>query len=84
MSRRILPAIVAAFCVFYFTYSASAETVARGPYLQIATPTSIVVRWRTDVPTDSQVSYGTSLGNLTNQVADITMTTEHEIRLTGL
>ena len=31
----------------------------RGPYLQSATPSSIVIRWRTDVPTDSTVLYGT-------------------------
>jgi len=24
--------------------------VTRGPYLQLATPTSVVVRWRTDIP----------------------------------
>ena len=84
MSRRILPALVAAFCVLYSSSSASAETVTRGPYLQTATPTSVVVKWRTDVPTDSQVSYGTLLGHLTKQVADTTVATEHEIRLTGL
>ncbi len=84
MFRRFLPTIVAGFCVLYFSYSASAETVIRGPYLQSGTPTSIVVRWRTDVATDSRVSYGTVLGNLTSMVDDTTVTTEHEVRLTGL
>ena len=47
---------------------ASALTVTRGPYLQIGTPTSIVVRWRTDTATDSKVFYGTSVGNLDQSV----------------
>src|SRR5690606_35511114 len=38
---------------------ADAQTVTRGPYLQIPTPNGIVVRWRTDVPTDSRVAMGT-------------------------
>src|SRR6266576_5561490 len=40
----------------------SAATVTRGPYLQMGTPTSIVVRWRTDSATDSFVRYGGSPG----------------------
>src|SRR5206468_3673233 len=37
--------------------SAVSETfghLTRGPYLQLGTPASIVVRWRTDVATDTQ------------------------------
>ena len=37
----------------------AADSVTRGPYLQLGSDTSVVVRWRTDVPTDSRVSYGT-------------------------
>ena len=37
--------------------AAYSQTVVRGPYLQMATPTSIIVRWRTDVATDSIVAY---------------------------
>lgn len=58
--------------------------VTRGPYLQMGTPTSVVVRWRTDVCADSRVSYGIDPGDL-NMVADDTaLTTEHEVPLTGL
>ncbi len=69
---------------FYFTGYAAADIVTRGPYLQTGTETSIVLRWRSDVVTDSRVRYGTVLGNLTNTVNDATITTEHEVRLTGL
>ncbi len=58
--------------------------VRRGPYWQMATPTSLVVRWRTDVATDSRVRYGTALDALSHSVADATLTTEHELQLTGL
>jgi hypothetical protein len=64
--------------------SALAATVTRGPYLQLGTPSSIVVRWRTDSATDSQVRYGTVPGSLTLHANNFTATTEHEITLSGL
>ena len=79
---------------------AAAATVERGPYLQVATPTSIVMRWRTegsDPATTSAVDYGTTLGTLGSSasatpqqatvpgVGDVDRTvTEHEVALTGL
>ncbi|MBO0947661.1 metallophosphoesterase [Fibrella forsythiae] len=58
-----------------------AQTIIRGPYLQQVTPTSVVVRWRTDLATDSRVRFGTGL---TQQVTDPKSTTEHAVTLTGL
>ncbi len=63
---------------------ASAATVTRGPYLQMATSSSIVVRWRTDVATDSLVRYGDDPGNLIFTASAPALTTEHEVRLSGL
>jgi phosphodiesterase/alkaline phosphatase D-like protein len=63
---------------------ASAATVTRGPYLQMATPSSIVVRWRTDVATDSLVRYGLSLDDLSSVTTSSALTTEHELALSGL
>lgn len=48
-----------------------AASVTRGPYLQMGTPTSVVVRWRTDVVTDSRVTYGTAPDNLISSVQDV-------------
>ena len=59
-------------------------SVSRGPYLQQGTPTSVIVRWRTDSATDSRVSFGTSPDLLGTAIVDSTVTTEHEIRLTDL
>ncbi len=59
-------------------------TVTRGPYLQCASPTSMVVRWRTSVPTDSLVQCGTTLGNFTWTFQKPGATTEHEVTMTGM
>ncbi|HEX8253140.1 MAG TPA: fibronectin type III domain-containing protein, partial [Thermoanaerobaculia bacterium] len=59
-------------------------TVRRGPYLQLGTPTSVVVRWRTDLPTESRVRYGTAPGALTSFKDNGTVTTDHSVTLTGL
>jgi len=64
--------------------TAGLPVVTRGPYLQVGTPTSVRVRWRTDSATNSRVQFGTSAGSLTSTVDDATPTTEHEVELTGL
>src|SRR5918999_3673995 len=64
--------------------NAAALTVTRGPYLQLGTQSSIVVRWRTDTATDSRVRYGASPTDLRNVVSDAASTTEHVVKLTGL
>lgn len=56
----------------------------RGPYLQVATDTSMVIRWRTDALSRSRVSYGEKPGKLDKTVDCLTQVTEHEIKLTGL
>jgi Calcineurin-like phosphoesterase len=58
--------------------------VTRGPYLQIGTPASVRMRWRTDQPTDSRVAVGPGPLNLSQNFDDGTLTTEHEIAVTGL
>ncbi|NNF07024.1 MAG: metallophosphoesterase family protein, partial [Candidatus Eisenbacteria bacterium] len=65
-------------------YSNLPALVTRGPYLQMGTPTSMTVRWRTDVATNSRVNFGLSAGNLNMNEDDLLVTTEHEVQLTGL
>src|SRR2546427_248355 len=62
---------------------AATVSVKRGPYLQTGTSTSVTVRWRTDVSTDSCVRYGTSLSSLTGQTCSSTSTTEQPIKLSS-
>ncbi len=62
----------------------AATTVVRGPYLQTATPTSMVVRWRTDNTEASVVSLGTVRNQLATIVKAEGIGTEHVVQLTGL
>ncbi|MVM37462.1 metallophosphoesterase [Spirosoma sp. HMF3257] len=64
--------------------SITAQTITRGPYLQLGTQTAASIRWRTDIPTVGRVTYGLSVGNLTGSVSEAVSTTEHEVRITGL
>jgi cysteine-rich repeat protein len=59
-------------------------TVSRGPYLQLGTPDSVVVRWRTFTASDSCVRYGTVQGSLTSSACLPASTTEHVVPVTGL
>ena len=56
----------------------------RGPYLQVATSNSMVVRWRTDAFARSRVRFGTVAGQLERTADDPALTTEHLVKLTGL
>ncbi|MFB3895371.1 MAG: metallophosphoesterase [bacterium] len=66
------------------TFTSSTLLINRGPYLQLGTPTSIHIRWRTPEAATSQVNYGTTLGNLTAFMSSDISTTEHELILSGL
>jgi methionine-rich copper-binding protein CopC len=59
-------------------------SLTRGPYMNSALQNSIVIRWRSDIPTNTKVSYGNAPGNLTQSFVDNTTTTEHIVTLTGL
>ena len=59
-------------------------SLIRGPYLQVATDTSMVIRWRTDASTRSRVRYGIVTGKLDRTVDDVNLVTDHEIKLSGL
>lgn len=61
----------------------NSATVVRGAYLQAIAPHSITIRWRTDVPTDSRILAGKTM-NYGISVQNATLTTEHEITLSGL
>ncbi|MCZ6594159.1 MAG: metallophosphoesterase, partial [Bacteroidetes bacterium] len=60
------------------------QQVTRGPYLQVGTPTSLIVRWRTDLSTNSVIRYGSSLESLNLTVEDLQLLTDHEVQITSL
>ena len=85
LKRLLLPlAVYFALIGSVYQISKMAATLTRGPYLQIGTPNSIVVRWRTNPATDSRVQYGANPSNLDMFVDDPTVTIEHEVTLGGL
>ena len=65
---------------------ALAQTVqlVRGPYIQVVTPTSAVVRWRTSQPTVGRLWYGTSPTALSSEQRETQATQEHVITVSGL
>ena len=58
--------------------------LTRGPYLQVGTQTSIIIRWRTDIPENSRINWGTVFGTYPNTVDSATVTTEHILQISGL
>jgi hypothetical protein len=70
---------------FNLDLAASTENrLLRGPYLQLGTPTSTIIRWRTAGPAISAVRYGYSPGFLDQVSENLETTTEHEVLLAGL
>src|SRR5436190_10474592 len=61
-----------------------AQTITRSPYLQVGTPSSVIVRWRTDVASSGRVRFGTDAGNLASVADDAATGTDHTVTLTGL
>ncbi len=81
----------ASLCVLAFlplAGSAQAQTLVVQPYLQLATPESIVIMWETDDDDSSQVAWGTSetLGSVAtgDSVAGSGDSKVHTVSLTGL
>ncbi|TAE41698.1 MAG: metallophosphoesterase family protein [Runella slithyformis] len=66
------------------THFAMAQQLKRGPYLQIATPTSMVIRWRTDLPTDTKVRVGPTENQLTQEINVAGQRTDHEVTIANL
>jgi hypothetical protein len=58
--------------------------IIRGPYLQLGTTNSMVVRWRTDLPTPGTVNFGLAPGKLSKQAKASGTLTEHIVLLTNL
>ena len=64
--------------------AAQPPRVIRGPYLQSGTMSNIIVRWRTDRPAESKVLFGAGPQQLSSQVVDPALKTEHTVTLSGL
>jgi hypothetical protein len=67
-----------------FSTTSAVLVLTRGPYLNLSTTSSIYIRWRTNLPSDSRVKYGTAAGGLVYVAGNSTQTTEHIVQVTGL
>lgn len=73
-----------AFLLNFSTQNTKAQNLMRGPYMTMATPTSVTIHWRTDLATNSQVKYSTNPNNLNTAVNIAPIVNEHVMTLTGL
>ena len=82
MKSNYLLAFLVILCSFFTNINA--QTIDRGPYLQLVTTSSIYVHWRTDSSTNSKVWYGDNPNNLTEILSTPANVTDHEILIAGL
>lgn len=75
--------LVAIACCL-FTQTTMAQSLVRGPYLQLPTQNSMIVRWRTDAASVGKVKYGTDPNNLTQEIDEPAAVVDHEVKITGL
>ncbi|MBC7409158.1 MAG: metallophosphoesterase family protein [Arcicella sp.] len=66
------------------TYHSFSQKITRGPYLQISTPTSMMIRWRTDVAVASKINFGLSQSTLNSSKSEDSQKTEHIITIENL
>lgn len=66
------------------SYSSFSQKITRGPYLQISTPTSMMIRWRTDVAVASRINFGLTQNELSSTKSDNVRKTEHIITIDNL
>lgn len=60
------------------------QTLLRGPYLQQVSPNSAIVKWRTMLPANSVVKYGTDSTQLSQMVESTTVLNDHSVKLIDL
>lgn len=61
-----------------------AQTIVKGPYLQVGTPNSVIIKWQTNIPTDTKVEYDTVIAPFSFSAGNIILDTLHEVSITGL
>jgi 3',5'-cyclic AMP phosphodiesterase CpdA len=64
--------------------STPSAILTRGPYMNMVNETAVTIRWRTNIATNSSIEVGTVHGTYPITVNDAVVTTEHEVRVTGL
>ena len=76
--------IIKIFIFLFITYSTTAQTITRGPYIQISTDTSIIIKWKSNIPTDTKLQYGKSFSNQNLVYFDSNLDVNHTVTLNNL
>lgn len=72
------------FFMMIVSLHAWGQKVTRGPYLQMAGPTSMTIRFRTDSPVNAEVGIGTDAKTFTRSKKTGNASTEHTILIDSL
>jgi hypothetical protein len=59
-------------------------SLVKGPYLQVGSPNSMIIKWETNIATDTKVEYDTTATNMNFFAGSLAMDTVHEVQLSGL
>ena len=75
-----------AFLILLFTrsYDSSSQSISRKPYLQQPTPTGIVIRWRTDTPSETLFRFSDRINGDQRVISESSKKLDHSIKLTNL
>lgn len=72
------------FFIFLSVFACAQVSLVKGPYLQIGTPGSIIIKWQTNIVTNTKCSYGTNSASLNLSYQNNSADTIHEAFLSGL
>jgi len=72
------------YLFFIISLTSFSQKITRGPYLQVSTPTSMIIRWRTDVAVASKINFGLTQNLLNLSKTDDSPKTEHIITIDNL
>ncbi len=78
---RLFSFIFSFFLVLSFL---DAQSIERGPYLQMGTSNSMIIKWRTSEETTSKVWFGATQGILDESVEFTSLKKDHEVLIEGL
>jgi len=83
MRRNAFHAVLSCCILLAARAAFAAPTITKGPYVQNARTSALVIMWQTSASCNASVSYGTTTA-YGHTVSNATLTTSHEIALSGL
>lgn len=72
------------FSLFFSFILAAQISIVKGPYLQIGTPGSMIIKWQTNIATNTKLAYGTSTVSLNLNFINTANDTIHTAYISGL